>query len=282
MKIKITADSTADLTPELYKAYDIDCLPLYLVKGGEPFKDGLEITPDDIYAHVDGGGQIPSTAAISVADYINYFTPLLEEYDAIIHINIATGYSACHQNCNIAVQEMGTDRIFPVDSHNLSLGSGILALMARHYAEQGLSPQEIVAKLESDREKRVEFDFVLETLSYLHKGGRCSSVAALGANLLRLHPCIKVSTEMNVGKKYRGSMPKVWDQWIRDRMAEPDTIDPEWLLLVYTSDTMEDVDEAIALCKSLVPFRNVALTRAGCTVTSHSGPHTLGMAFLRK
>lgn len=280
MKIKITADSTADLSPELYQKYDIARLPLYIIKDGEAFKDGEEITPDDIYAHVDAGGQITSTAAISVSDYVSYFTPMLEEYDAIVHINISAGYSACHQNCVLAAKELG-GRVYPIDSHGLSLASGILALKAQALTETGMDAEALVNTVEVLREK-VDFNFVLETLTYLHKGGRCSGVAALGANLLRLRPCIEVGREMTVGRKYRGTMPKVWDQWIRERMAEPDTIDPEWLLLVYTSATMEDVAEAMALCRSLVPFRNVALTRAGCTVTSHSGPHTLGIAFLRK
>lgn len=283
MKIKVTTDSTSDLSEELYQKYNISCLPLYIIKAGESFKDALEITPDDIFAHVQSGGEITSTAAVTVGDYVDCFTPLLEEYDAIVHINLGANYSSCHQNCNIAAQELG-GRVFPVDSRSLSLGSGMLAVKAAQLAAQeGMEIPQLLQQLEVYRDEKIRFNFVLETLAYLHKGGRCSSVAALGANLLKLHPCIQVGAKMDVGKKYRGTMKKVWEQWIRDRLAEPEKVDDSVLMIVQTGpDTTDEVQDLIRQCREIVPFKEVYITRAGCTVTSHCGPHTIGLGLAMK
>jgi DegV family protein with EDD domain len=281
MRIKITADSTSDIPQALCREWGIDLLPLYVVRDGQALKDGLEITPDDIYAHVSAGGDMVSTAAVSVADYLGYFQPILEEYDAIVHINIGANFSACHQNCLLAAEEL-PGKVFPVDSRSLSTGSGLLALEAAALAREGKDPEEIVAAVNARRDK-VDISFVLETLTYLYKGGRCSGVAALGANLLHLRPCIEVVRgAMGVGKKYRGPMQKCWEQYVKDRLADKDSVDPA-RLFITDSGIAPGAAEAIRdMALAQVPFREVYFTRAGCTISSHCGPNTMGIIFFRK
>lgn len=281
MRIKITADSTSDIPQALCQAWEIDLLPLYVVRDGQALKDGLEITPDDIFAHVSAGGAMVSTAAVSLSDYLGYFQPLLEEYDAIIHLNIGANFSVCHQNCRLAAEELG-GRVYPVDSRNLTTGTGLLALEAAALAREGKTPEEIVSYLEQRREK-LDVSFVLETLTYLHKGGRCSGVAALGANLLHLRPCIEVKDgAMGVGKKYRGAMKKCWEQYIRDRLAEPERLDLSRLMITDSGISQEEREAIRDLALSLAPFQEVYFARAGCTISSHCGPNTMGIIFFRK
>ena len=206
MKIKITSDSTCDLTLQQLQDYDITVCPLVVNKGGQAFHDGVDIHPDDIYAHVAAGGDLCSTSALNPADYIAFFSEQLQGYDALIHLNISTGFSSCHQNACLAAEEV--EHVWVVDSQNLSTGQGLLVLKAAELAREGKAPQQIVDILNATAGK-VRASFVLEQLEYMKKGGRCSSVAALGANLLKLKPSIEVRDgKMGVAKKYRGSLEK--------------------------------------------------------------------------
>ncbi len=281
MKVKITGDSTCDLSPALLEQYDIGVTPLYVVRDGQAYKDGLEITPDDIYAHVNAGGAMCSTAAVSVADYVGYFSEYLKTYDAIVHINISSEFSACYQNALLASQELG-GRVYPVDSRNLSTGSGHLALDAAELAAEGLSAPEIQAELNARKDK-LDVSFLLDTLKYLHKGGRCSAVAALGANLLNLKPCIEVKDgRMGVGKKYRGSMGKCLVQYVQDRLAGRNDIDTRRIFITHSGsspETIEAVRQAVERCQT---FEKILITRAGCTISNHCGPNTLGILYFHK
>lgn len=281
MKVKITGDSTCDLSPALLEQYDIGVTPLYVVRDGQAYKDGLEITPDDIYAHVNAGGAMCSTAAVSVADYVGYFSEYLKTYDAIVHINISSEFSACYQNALLASQELG-GRVYPVDSRNLSTGSGHLALDAAELAAEGLSAPEIQAELNARKDK-LDVSFLLDTLKYLHKGGRCSAVAVLGANLLNLKPCIEVKDgRMGVGKKYRGSMGKCLVQYVQDRLAGRNDIDTRRIFITHSGsspETIEAVRQAVERCQT---FEKILITRAGCTISNHCGPNTLGILYFHK
>lgn len=207
MNIKITADSTCDLSEELVKKYDIEILPLYIVKDGKSYKDGVEITPSDIFEHVKAGGALTSTAAVNVADYIDAFTPLSKEYDAVIHVDISADFSSCYQNACIAAENF--DNVYIIDSRNLSTGSGLIVLRAAEMAQAGENPEDIVKAMNALTSK-VEASFVIEKLDFLRKGGRCSALAALGANLLSLRPCIEVKDgKMSVGKNTEANMPLV-------------------------------------------------------------------------
>ena len=279
MSIKITADSTCDLSPELLAYYGIERIPLSIIQGGQARKDGLEITPDDIFRHVDGGGGLPTTAAISVGDYQERFAALSPQHEAVIHINIGAEFSSCHQNACIAAEEF--DNVYAVDSRNLSTGQGHVVMEAALAARRGMAAEEIVAYLK-DLTGRVEASFVMDRLDYMVKGGRCSAVTMLGANLLKLKPCIEVQDgKMGVVKKYRGTFEKCLREYIKDRLAGREDLVYDRVFLTHTSaseETLHWVREEIA---KYAGFAQILETRAGCTVTSHCGPNTFGIMFIR-
>lgn len=280
MKIKITADSTCDLSPELVEKYDIGIIPLYIIKNGKPHRDGIEIIPQDIFDHVKAGGDVCSTAAVSVSDYHETFEKLLEEYDAVIHLNISSDMSACRQNALLAAAEL--ENVYPIDSKNLSTGIGQLVLAAAEMAAGGASPREITDELTRLREK-LEVSFVLDTLLYLHKGGRCNAVAALGSNLLNLKPCIEVKDgKMGVGKKYRGTLKKCLVNYVKDRLEGRDDVDTRRIFITNSGIDGEILKEVEAAVRSCQPFEEVLHTRAGCTISNHCGPNCLGILFFNK
>ena len=254
MNIKISADSTCDLSPELVERYRIGIAPLYIVRDGESLVDGVDITPDEIYDHVAKGGSMCSTAAVSVYDYEEFFRKELESADAVVHFHISGDMSACYQNACIAAAEL---------------------------AQNGqLTAQEIQQRMEQRREL-LDVSFLVEQLGYLRKGGRCSSVAALGANMLSLRPCIQVKDgKMGVGKKYRGAYQKCLLQYVKDRLEGRDDIDLRRIFITESGGfTPEEVAEVEAAVRSYQPFEEVLHTRAGCTVSSHCGPRTLGILY---
>ena len=279
MNIKISADSTCDLSPDLIACYDIGISPLYIVRDGESLVDGVDITPDEIYAHVEAGGSMCSTAAVSVYDYVEFFRKELESADAVVHFHISGDMSACYQNACIAAAEVGN--VYPVDARNLSTGIGLLVLEAAELAQKGeLTAQEIQQRMNQRREL-LDVSFVVEQLGYLRKGGRCSSVAALGANMLSLRPCIQVKDgKMGVGKKYRGAYQKCLLQYVKERLEGRDDIDPHRIFITESGGfTPEEVAEVAEAVRSYQPFEEVLHTRAGCTVSSHCGPRTLGILY---
>ena len=278
MSIKITATSTCDLPPELLERYQITMVPLYVSFGEGTYKDGLEATPEDIFRHVEGGGQLPSTSAVNIADYQELFAGLSPKYDAVLHITIGSEFSCCYQNALVAAEDY--DNVYVVDSRNLTVGQGILALEAAIAAERGDSIDDILKMLDG-MIGRVDTTFVVDNLDYLAKGGRCSSVVALGANLLRLKPCIVLADgKMAVGKKYRGAFEKVLPDYVRDQLTGKN-VDLNRIFVVSTR-----CDPAIpaAVCDVVKEFgfREVLTAVAGCTISCHCGPNTLGIVFLRK
>jgi len=280
MKIKITSDSTCDLTLQQLQDYDITVCPLVVNKAGQAFHDGVDIVPDDIYAHVAGGGDLCSTSALNPADYMDFFAAQLQGYDAVIHLNISTGFSSCHQNACLAAQEL--ENVYVVDSQNLSTGQGLLVLMAAELAREGKTPAEIVDIL-NETTGKVRASFVLEQLEYMKKGGRCSAVAALGANLLKLKPSIEVKDgKMGVAKKYRGSLEKCLRDYITDQLADVESLRPDRIFVTHSGVPEEIVKLAVELVKEKAYFKEICVSRAGCTVSSHCGPGTLGVLFIAK
>ena len=281
MKIKITADSTCDLPAELAEKYGVHIFPLYVVMDGEAKKDGVEICAQDIFDHVAAGGKLGNTAAVNVGDYLEVFRELRKECDAVILFTISQSMSACFQNANIAGAEVGN--VWVVDSTTLSCGISLLVLDACDMAAEGKSPEEIVAALEAKRD-RLDVSFVIDTLDYLKAGGRCSPLVALGANLLNLKPCIELSDgSMGVGKKYRGAIEKVVLKYLADRLAQPDKIDRRRAFLVKSNGfSQEFLAEARRTVQELCPFDELIDATAGCTISNHCGPKTLGILMYRK
>jgi DegV family protein with EDD domain len=278
--IKITTDSTCDLPRDLLERHDITVTPLGVVKAGELYRDGVDITTADIAAHVDAGGEICSTNAVNAADYEDLFRRLRERYDAVIHLNIGSGFSACHQNARLAAEEV--DGVYVADSANLTVGHGMLVLAAAEAAEAGKSVPEILALLK-ELTGRIETSFVLDRLDYMKKGGRCSAVTALGANLLKLHPCVEViDGRMAVVKKYRGSIEKVVADYVRERLSGRTDIDTRRAFLI---DTCAD-DRLASIARDILRedgrFGEVLEAKAGCTIFCHAGPDALGIILQKK
>ncbi len=278
--VKISADTVCDLSEELKQRYDIDTVPLYVTKGDKTLRDGIEISQKEVFAHYRTTGKLCSTSAVNVADFAEFFEKQLKEHDELIMITISSEFSSCYQNACIAAEEF--DNVYVVDSRNLSTGEGLVAVSAAKLAAQGLSAKEIVEKLQSDIIPKVDASFFVANVEYLHKGGRCSSIAALGANLLKLRPCIDViEGKMKVTKKYRGNMEKCLKEYVRDRLSQVEAYDDELIFVTHTT-APETAALAVQEVKSNGSFKEVAVTDAGCTVACHCGEDTLGILFIRK
>ena len=281
MRIKITSDSTGDLPLEMCKKYDIDIAPLSVTLGDNTFKDGVDMTTDDIYEYVDKTGSLPFTSAVNVADYMDMFSRLLGEgYDGIVHFNISSEFSSSYQNACVAAAEF--ENVYVVDSRSLSSGQGLVVLMGCDLAAEGKSAQEIYEECTA-LTPRVDASFVIDKLDYLVKGGRCSSVAALGANLLKLKPCIElIDGRMDTGKKYRGKFDKVILEYVKDRLEGRDDIDRKRIFITHTRCDEETVRKVEAEIREFMPdFEEIIEATAGATITTHCGPNTLGILFVR-
>ena len=280
MNIKILSDSTCDLSQEILEKYNITVVPLTVVMNEMQFKDGITITPAEIFAHVAAGGALCSTSANSVGEYEDWFRKYAGDYDGVLHINIGSGFSSCYQNACLAAQEF--NNVAVIDSMNLSTGQGLVVLEACRLARECSSLEELQEKVQAFT-SRVEASFLVDKLTYLVKGGRCSSAAALGANLLNLKPCIEVKDgKMQVVKKYRGNYAKCLASYVKDRLDGRDDLTRDILFVTKTPVTDEcyaAVMEAVGQCPA---FGTVYETNAGCTVSCHCGPGTLGVLFVRK
>lgn len=280
MKIRISTDSTCDLSPAQIKDNDIAVIPLFVNKGDESFLDGVTIQPAEIFAHVAAGGSLCSTAAVPVGIYQEKFEELLKDCDAVVHISLGSGFSSCYHNACIAAEEMPNVRV--IDSRNLSTGHGHVVMEACKLAKTATDLDEMKAQLD-ELTPRVDASFLLERLDYMVKGGRCSFVAALGANLLKLKPCIEVvDNRMIVGKKYRGSMVKCIEAYVRDRLAEPDAIVPERIFVTHSPVTDEVDRTARDTIRDCMDFAEIDDTTAGCTISCHCGEGCLGILYIRK
>ena len=280
MKIKITSDSTCDLSKELLEKHQISLFPLTVIKNDEAFSDGITITTDEIFAHVAAGGDLCTTTAGSMGEYLELFGKYAADYDAVVHISLSSELSSSYQNACLAADDFSNVAV--IDSKNLSTGQGLVVLKACELAETVSSLEEI-KQLLNEFTPKVEASFLLDQLGYMVKGGRCSAVAALGANLLGLKPCIEVKNgKMGVVKKYRGSYAKCLGAYVKDRLANRDDLDRKYLFITRTpvsDDCLEAVEVSV---KETADFENIYWTMAGCTISCHCGPGTLGVLFMRK
>jgi DegV family protein with EDD domain len=280
MKIKIISDSTCDLSKELLEANNVTLVPLTVIKNDEQFKDGVSITPDVIFEHVANGGSLCTTSANSVGEYADWFEKFAGDYDGVIHINIGSGFSSCYQNACLAAEDFPNVRV--VDSMNLSTGQGLVVLEACRLAKDANDLDALADAIRAYTE-RVEASFLLSRLEYMVKGGRCSSAAALGANLLNLKPCIEVKNgKMAVVKKYRGNFEKCLPMYVKDRLADREDVDRGTLFVTKTPVSEEAYSAVMTAVNQYGNFSTVYETTAGCTVSCHCGPGTLGVLFVRK
>lgn len=280
--IVLCANSTCDLSPELIKKYQVHILPMHVNLDGETYSDGVDMTPDQIYAVYREKRVLPSTAATNIAEYQEFVQPFIDAGNDVIFVNLGSGISATYNNCRLAALE--TPGLYAVDSGNLSTGMGHVVIAAAERIAAGLPAEQIAEELKAFT-KRVEASFVIDNLEFLHKGGRCSAVAMLGANMLKLKPCIEVNCEdstMTVGKKYRGTLERALEEYVRDRLDGRDDIVTDRIFITHSGIS----EERIALVKNAIEkykkFDEILITRAGCTISAHCGPNTLGILFVRK
>lgn len=278
-KVLITSDSTTDLGPELLERYHIPVLPLIVSLNDVDHTDGVDITPEEIYRNYELNKSLPKTAAPNLADCTEFFRPYVEQGFHIVHFTISSDMSSTYQNSVIAAEEF--ENVHVVDTRNLSTGGGLLVIRAAELAEQGMKASAIAAECRR-LTACVDASFVIDSLEFLHKGGRCSALAMLGANIMRFKPCIIVKDgKMSVGKKYRGKFDAVLLQYLADRIGDGSDIDTSHIFITHGGCAPEVVAACAEKLRSLGNFPNVHVTHANCTVCSHCGPNTLGVLFLR-
>lgn len=279
--VKILSDSTCDLSPKLVEQYDIEILPLHVLLGEEDHKDGVDITPKEIFAWSDEHKSTPKTAAPSIEDATESIGKLLENGNEVICFSISETMSSSLNIMRLAIEELeASDRAFAFDSKNLSTGIGLLVVEAACMAKDGKSAKEILEKLEELR-PLVRSSFVVDTLTYLHRGGRCSGVAALAGGMLKLHPkIVVVDGKMEVDRKYRGSLAKIVKLYVRDMEEALKTARPAHVFITHSVQDDEIVKGIADYLESLSVFDEILETRAGGVVSSHCGPGTLGVLFI--
>lgn len=277
MKIAVTCDSTIDLTKELLTKYDIKTIPVSVLLGDKEYLDG-ELRIEDIFNYVDTNGVLPKTSAVNVVRFTEFFEEILKEYDAIIHFDISSCASAMYNNAVSAAENFG-GKVQVIDSKVLSSAIGLLAIYARELTNE-FDDVAVIAEKVRARVPSVQASFVIDRLDYLYKGGRCSSLALLGANLLKIRPSILLEDGKMVShNKYKGKMEAVIKKYCEDTLKEFNHPDKTRIFITYTTAT----DEMVEAAKRVVNeygFKEVLITRAGCTVSSHCGANTLGILYI--
>ena len=285
MSVKILADSTCDLSPELIERYGVTILPLHVLLGEREFQDGVDITPAEIYEWSDSNGQTPKTSAPSIDDtmaLIRRFTDADPEQELIV-FSISASMSVCNNIMRMAAENLHvSDRVFVIDSANLSTGIGLLVIEASIMAAEGKTGAEIAARLEELKPK-VRASFVVDTLTYLHRGGRCSGLAALFGGAFRIHPEIVVEDgKMHPARKYRGKYDQIILKYAKDLEPELLNAKPDRVFITHSPAEEETVKNVRAYLESLGYFNEILETRAGSVICSHCGPGTLGVLFISK
>jgi len=278
--VVITADSTCDLSQELKERFAIHTLPLTILLGEQSYLDGVDFTTEDIYKRYREDGTLPKTAAPGIQQLTDFFTQFLEQGCEVVHLDISSELSGTFNNACIAASEL--EGVHVVDTRMLSTGVGLLALEGAECRDRGMCAADIAEHLRSLTDK-VDTSFVLDTLEFMWKGGRCSGVAALGANLLHLKPGLEMKDgKLGVYKKYRGNIQSVYRQYVKERLAGAE-IRPGHVFVTDSGEVPDEIlDELMTMARKAAPGAEIHNTKAGCTVTSHCGPKTLGVLFIRK
>ncbi len=278
-KVIISCDSIVDMSKEIIEHYGIVVNPMPVTVGDKQHFDGVDVFPEDLFRFTRETGELAKTSAPNTAAYTELFEKLTADGSEVIHFTISASMSGSYNFARLAAEDV--DGVYVVDSANLSTGSGLLVLKACDMAAEGMSGEEIVAKIE-ELKPCVDASFVVDTLTFLHKGGRCSAVAMLGANLLKLKPCIEVTAgAMDVGKKYRGKMRDVLKTYAEERLAFAADAHADRVFVTSTCEDDSVPAEIAEMVKASGLFKEVLITKAGCTVSAHCGPNTLGVLFIR-
>jgi len=279
-KIILSADSACDLGEELRQRYNVSIYPYHIVLDGKQYSDGIDIHPDDIYEAYRKKGILPQTSAINVSEYYEYFKKFTNEGYEVIHIHLGAALSSSYQNCCTAAEEL--EGVYPINSGSLSSGIALQVIEAAERIERGMSAADIANEV-SALAPKCHASFVLDTLEFMRAGGRCSTIAALGANLLKLKPCIEVdnaSGAMSVGKIYRGNLDKVLVQYTEDQLARYSNIKRDRAFITHAGISEDRIEIVRNVLVSRNIFKEIYITRASCTISSHCGPNTLGVLFM--
>ena len=281
--VKIISDSTCDLSPELIKRYDIDIVSLHILLGEDEYKDGKNITPEEIFTWSDEHKTTPKTSAPSLTDAMEIIRPYVEQKREVICFSISGSMSTSGNVMRLAAEELeASDLVTVIDSANLSTGIGLLVIEAAVMAQDGKNAAEISAAIEILKPK-VRASFVVDTLTYLYRGGRCNAVAAMAGSVLKLHPKIVVENgAMDASKKYRGKLYSVVMAYVRDMEDALKKARPERVFITHSGCDRKIVEDVKSYLKSLGVFDEILETRAGGVVSSHCGPGTLGVLFIAK
>lgn len=281
--VKIISDSTSDLSKDLIEKYDISILPLHVLFGSEEHEDGVDVTPDEIYRWSDENKTTPKTSAPSLERAMEILKPYVDEGREVVAFSIASGMSTTGNVIRLAAEALEAEALVTViDSANLSTGIGLLIIEAAVMAQEGKSAGEIAAYIETLK-PLVRASFVVDTLTYLHRGGRCSGLAAMAGGVLKLHPRIAVKDgKMEPGKKYRGKIDKVIMDYVKDMEDDLKNAKKDRVFITHSGCDKNIVDRVRAYLESLDVFDEVLETRAGSVISSHCGPGTLGVLFISK
>ena len=279
--IRIAADSTCDLSKELIDRYGISIIPLHIVLEDKEYKDGVDITPDEIYEWSDKNNTTPKTSAVGFEDALDAIKPILDTEDEMIIFTISEKMSTTPNVFRMAAEEVeAQDRVSVVESANLSTGIGLLIIEAAIMAAQGMDRISILEKIE-ELKLRVRSSFVVDTLTYLHRGGRCSSVAALAGGMLKLHPKIVVEEgAMHATKKYRGKIDAVILDYAKEMEEDLKQAKKERVFITHSGCNQETIDSVKEYLQNLSHFDEILITRAGGVISSHCGPGTLGVLYI--
>lgn len=281
-KIILSADSTCDLDADLKERYHVNYFPLHIILNGKEYRDNVDITPEEVYQEYYDHKVLPKTAAVNAQEYIDHFRPWVEDGYEVIHINLGSALSSSYQNCCIAAKELG--HVHVVDSCNLSTGMGLMVVAAGRMIQQGMDADSI-AKALREHTGKCHASFILDTLTFLSAGGRCSSLAALGANILKIKPCIQVDNHdgsMGLGKKYRGALDKVLEKYVKDELSKYEDINTDLLFITHSGIPQKYIDLVKKTVDETVHFKEIHITKASCTISCHCGPNTLGILFETK
>ena len=279
MRIRFSADSTCDMSAEFIQRYQVKVFPLSVQMGGKYYQDGVDITPEEIIARVNKGEALPKTAAVNAAEYREVFEEMLRDCDAVLHFAISSEMSCSYQNACLGAEGLP---VYCVDSRSLSSGIALLLAEAADLRDEGMEAAAIAEEMKKIQEK-LDVSFILDRLDYLYKGGRCSMLTVMGANVLHLKPCIEVKDgKMGVGKKYRGAYERCLRQYVADRLKDAAEISPKRVYLTHTGISPEALKMVREMALEAIPFADVFETRAGCTITSHCGDNTFGILMVRK
>ena len=283
--VKLIADSSCDIGPELAKRYNVDFVPIHVRLNGKEYLDGVNITHKDIYKNYEENGTLPSTCAMNIDEYEAIFRPYIEQGFDIVHVSLGSGLSSTCNNARLAGELLGSDRVFVIDSKSLSTGSGHIVCECGERIAKGMSAKEVFDEVSPIADK-TSASFILDDLKYLHAGGRCSGLAQFGASLMNIKPCIMVRNDLNgsmtVGKKYMGSYKRSALKYVENMIKDRTDIVLDRCFITHSGSDPDVLQAMKAYALELQPFKEVYITQASATICAHCGPNTTGILFITK